>query len=805
MSDETESIEPEALEPEEIPEEAAVAAVRQRGSNEYFRAMMDRNFLEYASYVVKDRAIPDVDDGLKPVQRRILWSLCKIDDGRTHKAANVIGNTMHFHPHGDASIGDALVVLANKEYFITKQGNFGNLLTGSPAAAPRYIECSLSPMGREVLFNNDITEFVDSYDGRSKEPVVLPVKIPSLLMLGSDGIAVGMATRIMPHNFNELLNAQISELRGEPFELYPDFQQGGLMDVSEYQDGNGKITLRAKIDIDGRKLVIREIPATTTTESLIASIEKAAEKNKIKIASVNDYTTEKAEIEIVPTRGYDPEKTRQALFMYTDCSVSISVNLTVIRESRPAVMSVTEVIRRNTQKLLESLKRELEIELGKQEDLFHAKTLAQLFFENRIYKRIEECASQEDEYAEVHSGLAPFRELLRRDVTDEDIDKLLALPVRRISRFDIEKNQREIAEVLAKMDEINKNLGSLKQYAIRYLKSLLERYGAMYPRRTEIERLEKIDRTVAALNNIKVGWDRKNGYIGTAIKSDDTIACNEFDRFLCVGREGVYKVIALPPEKLFVGKLYDFRKYDASTEFGVIYREAKSGKYYGKRSSIGGFILDKEYMLCPAKCKLELLTPRSDAVYMLFETGVRGKTAERELNLMELPVRTPKARGLLITGKPLAKITHKRYLTPEEVEALRFAAQPVDKEEDPESDGETVEEIREEIPAETAGEVTEEAVALAPEPAAEEPLEPAEETQSKPAKKEEPEQEPPPLREEAKEPLVLDAAADEPVRKKSKPKMKPQPEPGKTEEPEQAAEHAPTDDVFGMIQPEFGF
>lgn len=799
------SDEPESIESEEIPEEAAVAAVRQRGSNEYFRAMMDRNFLEYASYVVKDRAIPDVDDGLKPVQRRILWSLYKIDDGRTHKAANVIGNTMHFHPHGDASIGDALVVLANKEYFITRQGNFGNLLTGSPAAAPRYIECSLSPMGREVLFNNDITEFVDSYDGRSKEPVVLPVKIPSLLMLGSDGIAVGMATRIMPHNFNELLNAQISELRGESFELYPDFQQGGLMDVSEYQDGNGKITLRAKIDIDGRKLVIREIPATTTTESLIASIEKAAEKNKIKIASVNDYTTEKAEIEIVPTRGYDPEKTRQALLMYTDCSVSISVNLTVIRESRPAVMSVTEIIKRNTQKLLEYLKRELEIELGKQEDLFHAKTLAQIFFENRIYKRIEECASEQEEYAEVHSGLAPFRKLLRRDVTEEDIDKLLALPVRRISRFDIEKNQREIAEVLAKMDEINKNLGSLKQYAIHYLKSLLERYGAMYPRRTEIERLEKIDRNVAALNNIKVGWDRKNGYIGTAIKSDDTIACNEFDRFLCVTKEGVYKVIALPPEKLFVGKLYDFRKYDASTEFGVIYREAKSGKYYGKRSSIGGFILDKEYMLCPAKCKFELLTPRSDAVYTLFETGVRGKTAERELNLMELPVRTPKARGLLLTGKPLAKITHKRYLTPEEVEALRFAAQSVDGEDDPESDGETAEEIREEIPMETAGEVTEEAVAPVPEPAAEEPLEPAEETLAEPL--------PPLLREEAKEPLVLDAAAKEPVRKKAKPKVKSRPEPAKKEpeepaEPEEAAEPAepaPADDVFGMIQPEFGF
>lgn len=840
MSDEPEKPETGEIEPEkpemnetvepDIPDESAVTAVRHRGNNEYFRKMMDQNFLEYASYVVKDRAIPDVDDGLKPVQRRILWSLYKIDDGRTHKAANVIGNTMHYHPHGDASIGDALVVLANKEYFITKQGNFGNILTGSPAAAPRYIECSLSPMGREVLFNNDITEFVDSYDGRSQEPVVLPVKIPSLLMLGSDGIAVGMATKILPHNFNELLEAQISELRGEPFELYPDFQQGGVMDVSDYQDGNGKITLRAKIDIDGRKLIIREIPATTTTESLIASIEKAAEKNKIKIASVNDYTTEHVEIEIVPTRGYDPERTRQALYMYTDCSVSISVNLTVICESRPAVMSVTDVIRRNTSKLLEYLKRELEIELGKQEDLFHAKTLAQIFFENRIYKRIEECGSQEEEYAEVHTGLAPFRHLLRRDVTDEDVDKLLALPVRRISRFDIEKNQREIAEVLAKMEEINKNLGSLKQYAIRYLKKLLEKYGDRYPRRTEIEHLEKIDRTVAALNNIKVGWDRRNGYIGTAIKSDDTIACNEFDRFVCVSKNGSYKVIALPPEKLFVGKLYDFRKYDASTEFGVIYRETASGKYYGKRTSIGGFILDKEYMICPEKCKLELLTPRSDAVYALVETNARGKAQERELNLMELPVRTPKARGILISSRQLAKITHRRYLTEEELEALRLAASGKEEDEEPENDGQVTDEVTEQ--SVVSPEKTEDDVAVLPEVSEEPEKAPEPVRKEKAAKKkkvsesvqtenpefvadapEEPEMVPE-SREEVPmekvpepvgEPLVLEDDGLPPVKpKRSRPRPRPEPAKPEKKEPEKP-DSDDEEDEFGMVQSEFGF
>ena len=849
---------------EPTPEEEAATgaeAVRSRGSNDYFRMMMDRNFLEYASYVIKDRAIPDVDDGLKPVQRRILWSLYRIDDGRTHKAANVIGNTMHFHPHGDASIGDALVVLANKEYFITKQGNFGNIFTGSPAAAPRYIECSLSPMGREVLFNNDITEFVDSYDGRNQEPVVLPVKIPSLLMLGSDGIAVGMATRIMPHNFNELLQAQIAVLRGESFALYPDFQQGGVMDVREYADGNGKITLRAKIEIDGRRLVIREIPATTTTESLIASIEKAAEKNKIKISSVTDYTANQVEVEVVPTRGYDPEKTLQALYMYTDCSVSISVNLTVIRENRPVQMSVTEVIERNTAKLLEYLKRELEIDLGRQEDLFHAKTLAQIFFENRIYKKIEECRTQEEEYAEVHAGLAPFRDQLRRDVTDEDIDRLLALPVRRISRFDIEKNQRELAEVLSRMKEIRRRLAHLKQYAIDYLQQLIDKYGADYPRRTEIEHFEKIDRREAALNNIKVGWDRKNGYIGTGIRSDDMLACNEFDRLLLVEKSGGYKVIVLPPEKLFVGKLYDVRKYDSETEFGVIYRETKSGKYYGKRSSIGGFILDKEYALCPPGCKLELLTPRPDAVYQLSMVDGRGRSSSVELNLMELPERSPKARGILVSGKTVSKITHVRYLSEEELAAFHAgkkvevppeqndgkvaendpllsepavkkevvdrqkpeerevsgpeapsesaAPETVEKKSPPEESGPAAPEtVEKKSPPEESGPAAPEAVEEKSPSAEPEEVPPWDENAPAPSidtpaaavlRQESLTPEPPPPAENA---LVLDAEPESrPRRPRQRAERKPEPSrklvPPKTEDDE--------DENFGIVQPEFGF
>ena len=645
--------------------ETEASSTDREGSNSFLRQMMEQNFIEYASYVIKERAIPDVDDGLKPVQRRILWSMFRMHDGKFHKVANVIGHTMQYHPHGDASIGGALVVLANKEYYFQKQGNFGNIYTGDVASAARYIECRLSPLGMEVLFNNDITEFIDSYDGRNQEPVVLPVKIPSLLMLGTEGIAVGMSTKILPHNFSELLEAQISVLRGEDFELYPDFLQGGAMDVSEYDNGNGKIKLRAKIDRDGRKLIIREIPATTTTESLIASIERAVDKSKIKVASINDYTAENVEIEIVPTRGQDPAKVLKALYTYTDCSVSVSCNMMVIRDGLPAQMDVDSVLRRNTDKLLYYLKRELEIELARLEDLFHSKTLAQIFIENRIYKRIEECESFDKVMSEVYAGLEPFRDKLKRDVVDDDIIKLLAIPIRRISLFDIRKNQQELNDILDQIDEVNKNLKRLKSYAIKYLKDLLKKYGDMFPRRTEIDEFKKIDRRAVALNNIKVGWDRKNCYIGTNVKSDDVVTCNEFDHLLCIERKGDYKVINIP-EKIFIGRLYDFRKFDATLEFGVIYSEKKSGKHYAKRTVIDKFIVDRDYRICPDNCRLELLTPRADSVYEIIEQTGRGdKTIE--LNFKEYPLRTPKARGLLLSSRPVLKISHKRYLTEEEL------------------------------------------------------------------------------------------------------------------------------------------
>ncbi len=660
-------------------------------ANRLLREMMEYNFIEYASYVIKDRAIPDVDDGLKPVHRRILWSLFRMDDGKFHKVANAIGHTMQYHPHGDASIGSALVVLANKEYFIEKQGNFGNILTGDNASAARYIECRLSPLGKEVLFNNDITKFEDSYDGRNKEPVVLPVKIPSLLMLGAEGIAVGMATKILPHNFCELLNAQIACLRKEPFELFPDFLQGGLMDASEYDDGRGKITLRARIERDGRRLVIHEIPATTTTESLIASIEKAVDNNKIKVAQINDFTGEDVEIEILPVRGQDPDKTLKALYAYTDCSVSINLNMMVICDNQPVQMTVTEILERNTEKLLEYLKLELEIELGKLEDQFHNKTLAQIFIENRIYKRIEECETFELVMTEVYKGLEPFLDMLKREVTDDDIQRLLAIPIRRISLFDINKNQQDINDILAQIDEVNKNLKQLKKYAIKYLTALLDKYGKLFPRRTEIDSFDKIDLSAVALNNIKIGWDRKNCYVGTSVRSDDQVTCNEVDHLLCVERSGMYKVINIP-DKVYIGRLMDFRKYDKTTEFGVVYKDTKSGKFYGKRCVIGKFITDREYQLCPDNCKLEIFTPRTDAIYLCKVEHRMKDKQEMELNLKELPMRSAKARGFLISSKPITKITHVRYLEADELAAIN-GEEPPDNDDDVEDNENEIQDI----------------------------------------------------------------------------------------------------------------
>ena len=674
-------------------------------TNTHLRRLISSNYLEYASYVIKDRAIPDVNDGLKPVQRRILWSLYKMDDGKFHKVANVVGHAMQFHPHGDASIYMALVNLANKEYFIEKQGNFGNIFTGDAPAAARYIEARLTPLAKETLFNPDITDFVDSYDGRNKEPIFFPAKVPALLMSGQEGIAPGMTTMILPHNFKELLEAQIAILRKEPFELFPDFLQGGIMNVSGYDDGNGKITLRAKVDIDGRKLIIRELPATTTTEKLIDSVEKAVNKNKLKIASINDYTGENVEIEIVPARGHKPEETLKILYAYTDCSVSVSSSLLVIKDSRPVIMTVSDVLKYNTESLVEYLRMELQIELERLNEKYHEKTLERIFIENRIYKRIEECQTYDLVLTEVRKGLNKFKDLLKREITVKDIEHLLAIPIRRISRFDMNRNKKDIDEILKAIKEIEKNLNSIIRFSIEYIESLIERFAKNHPRRTEIEDFKQVDKREAALSNIKVGWDRKNCYIGTSIKSEDTVRCNEFDFLHCIEKTGKYKIIGIS-QKLYVGRLYYFNKFDKNTIFSIVYKDKKKNVYYIKRCCVNKFIKDKDYLIIPKGCQLELITTRENCLYeCTLEKTARQKIDSLELNFSQVQMRTPAARGFRFTNKKILKFRFKGQVAaadlPPDDESISTVPVEIDDENKSNDAPETIDVVQAVTPDET--------------------------------------------------------------------------------------------------------
>ena len=682
-------------EPEDEGDDGSADAALDADPNRRLREMMDRNFIEYASYVIKDRAIPDVDDGLKPVQRRILWTLYQLKD-TFHKVAGVIGETMKYHPHGDASIGDALVNLANKECFIDKQGSFGDIILGTPAAAPRYIECRLSKLGREVLFNNDITTFVDSYDSRNKEPVCLPSKIPTLLLMGTNGLAVGTRTMIFPHNFNELLQAQISILKGEPFQIYPDFLQGGIMDVSDYQDGLGKIVLRARIEAEKHDIVIKEIHAATDTAKLMDSIESAVNKSRIKISSFHDYTAnDQVNIELSLQRGYSPEKAINALYTYTDCQVSVSCTYMVICDNRPVRMSASDILRRNTEKLLQYLTWELQLAAAKCIDKILGRSLAQIFIEEKIYKKIETCKSKEAMFEAVRTGLEKFKDewlplvqalygaieagphiappapadaariaqLAQGVIPDSEIERLVEIPIRRIAAFEIGRNREEIAALQKELREAEKNLKHIKQYAIKYIEGLLEKYGHLFPRRTEIrlEPFAKIDKSVAALSNIRVGWDKKNCYIGTSVKSDDYVQCNEFDHLLCVERSCDFKVIDIP-DKIFIDRLFEFRRYDKNTVFGVVYSEKKTGRAFFKRTRIASFIKDRDYRIAPEGCRLELITPRPNAIYEIkVDTPIKAKQVQ-QISLMDAPERSPKAGGVLISPRKLLKITFVRLL-----------------------------------------------------------------------------------------------------------------------------------------------
>ena len=620
---------------------------------------VDRGFLEYASYVIRDRAIPNLADGLKPVQRRIMHVLHTLDDGRFIKVASVTGETMKYHPHGNASIDDAIVVLANKRYLIEGQGNFGNIFTGDPAAAPRYIECRLTELARTELFNDEITDFIPTYDGRNKEPVTLPCKLPLNLMLGTEGIAVGLSARILPHNFPELLEAQIAILKKQPFKCLPDFATGGLMDARDYSDGKGSVKVRARIKTrDESTVVITEIPPTTTTDSLIASIEDAVQKGKLKVKSINDFTSENVEIEIKCPAGVDAEKLVDALYAFTDCEVSIASRIVVIKENRPVELTVSEILRENTEQLVAILKRELELRERQLLDELHYRTLERIFIEERIYKLIEKCKTNEAVFASVYEGFKPFKKELVREMIDADVEKLLQVRIRRISLFDINKHREEMEKTKTELDATRKHLKGLTKYVIGHLEALLEKYGPQFPRlTTKSARHEEVDVKAVAFKSFKVSYDRASGYVGYKVSGEEfKLECTKFDKILLVFKDGTYKVSELP-EKLFVGpELFYCGLPDREKVFTCAYTDRKAS--YLKRFKFGGTILNKAYLCIPNKSRILFFAPETPKLlYVRYKPAPHQKINQQTCDPSKIEIKSPKTRGRQISIKDISSVT----------------------------------------------------------------------------------------------------------------------------------------------------
>ena len=618
--------------------------------------LINENFIQYASYVIRDRAIPQLEDGLKPVQRRILHALYEKDDGRFNKVANIVGHCMQYHPHGDASIEDALVNLTNRSYLIEGQGNFGNVLTGDPAAASRYIECRLTELARNEIFNPKLTEYVPSYDGRNREPLLLPAKLPLLLMLGSEGIAVGLSTRILPHNFIELLKAQVAILQDKRFRLLPDFPQGGLMDPSDYNKGNGKIKVRARIEKrDNNRLVVRELPFATTTETLIASIEDAARKKKIKIRSISDFTAANVEIVITLSPGEDQEKAIAALYHFSQCEMTIHSNLIVIQGDRPVQMDVDQVIRTNTDRLVHLLKRELEISESEHEDELHRKSLIQLFIEHRIYKKIEDCETYEAVQKAVLRGLAPYRQQLTRDIAPEDVEMLLALAIKRISKFDLQKNNEEKAKIVQELKEIRKNLRRLIPYTIAYLEELIAKYGKTYKRRTQLTEAEAIDVRELTAEELPIVYDQERGFLGSEVKGETAFRCSPLDRLMLVWENGRYQMIP-PPERVFVDKdLLYFGIYDRERIFAVVYNTSKAT--FLKRFAFGGAIMNRDYSCTQEGAKIRFITDKPIKELRLKYRHTKGaRINEQTFAASDIIIRGPKARGLQVTKRTVTSV-----------------------------------------------------------------------------------------------------------------------------------------------------
>jgi topoisomerase-4 subunit A len=575
--------------------------------SEPLKGMYSDWFLDYASYVILERAVPHINDGLKPVQRRILHSLDEKDDGRFNKVANIIGHTMQFHPHGDQAIGDALVNMGQKELVVDTQGNWGNILTGDSAAAPRYIETRLSKFAKEILFNPKTTTWAASYDGRNKEPVTLPAKFPLVLAHGAEGIAVGLACKILPHNFHELIDACISVLRKEEFEIFPDFHQGGIADVAEYNDGlrGGRIRVRARIEREkARHLVIREIPYGTTASSLCDSILKANEKGKVRVSRLEDCTAEHVEIHVYLPAGSDTDQMLQALYAFTDCEVSISPNSCVIQDNKPKFLGVSDILRHSAKQTRALIKQELEIKLGELEERWHFSSLEKIFIEKRIYRRIEECETWEAVIEEIWEGLRPYLGMLQREVTEEDIVRLTEIKIKRISKFDSFKADEYIKGIEDQIAETKRNLRNLTKFTIKYFESIKERYGKGRERRTELSSFDKVEAKQVVVANDTLYVNRKEGFAGWSMKRDEAVEkCSRLDDVIAFSRDGTMRVVKIA-DKVFIGKdnliVHVFNK-EQPKFYNMIYRDGRGGRAMVKRFQVAGVTREKLYDLAGGK------------------------------------------------------------------------------------------------------------------------------------------------------------------------------------------------------------
>ncbi|MDG5799562.1 DNA gyrase/topoisomerase IV subunit A [Marinilabiliaceae bacterium ANBcel2] len=630
-------------------------------------------FLDYASYVILERAVPHIDDGLKPVQRRILHAMRRMDDGRYNKVANIIGFTMQFHPHGDASIGDALVQLGQKNLLVDTQGNWGNIFTGDRAAAPRYIEARLTKFAHDVVFNPKITEWKSSYDGRNQEPVTLPVKFPLLLAQGVEGIAVGLASKILPHNISELIDASIAHLNNKPFELYPDFPSGGMVDISRYNDGmrGGQIKIRAKISkLDTKTLIISDLPYGKTTTSLIESILKAVEKGKIKIKRIDDNTAEKVEIQVHLPAGSSPDKTIDALYAFTDCELSISPNACVIRDNKPCFIGVTDILKSNTAHTVQLLKKELEIKQGELEESWHFASLEKIFIENKIYQRIEDCETYEAIIKTIEHGLEPYTGNLKREITRDDIIRLTEIKIKRISKFDSKKADEYIATIEEELEKVEYNLENIIEYTINYFKRIKKLYSKHYPRRAELRNFESIEATKVVVKNEKLYINYQDGFIGTALKKDEYLFdCSDIDDIIIFYKDGRY-IITRVQEKAFIGKniihVGLFKRNDKRTIYNTVYRDGRGGNNYIKRFAVTGITRDKEYNLTKGIEGSEILyfsanpNGESEIIRVTLKPRPRIRNVVFNYDMADIAVKGRGAIGNILTKHAIHKITLKQ-------------------------------------------------------------------------------------------------------------------------------------------------